>query len=110
MDENEQATASELPEMGQPEGKSKYPKTMKRGPLAGQTFQTDGEYKAAMREAHSNGVPKRGRRKTNAAKPVKRGGGTYRLQVDLDGQKIVAEGRVTQAQLIEMLRLVTPKA
>ncbi len=92
--------------------KRAYPKTMKRGPLAGQTFQTDGEYKAAMREVHANGVPKRrrGRPRKAEAQRVAKGGGTYRLQADLNGQKVVAEGPITQAQLIELIRLVAPKA
>lgn len=102
-------TEQQAPEQVAEPKKRAYPKTLRRGPLAGQTFQTDGEYKAAMREAHNNGVPKRVRRKATVARSKKQGG-TYRLQVDLDGQKIVAEGPVTQAQLIELMRLVAPKS
>ncbi len=111
---DEQAEVSE----GQVSNKGsgpKYPKTMKRGPLAGQTFQTDGEYKAAMAEAHKNGAPKRARRTSKPrpalypTQPIEQYG-NYRLQVDLNGQKIVAEGPVTQAQVIEIMRLVAPKS
>lgn len=72
-------------------GGPKYPKTMTRGRFAGKTFQSYAEHKAAMDEAHKNGLPKRRYRKAQA-KPVKQSG-SYRLQVDLDGQTIVAEVR-----------------
>ncbi len=111
----EQVAVSEEQQQEQVSKAPKYPRTMTRGPLAGQTFQTYTEYKAAMEEAHKNGVPKRTRRanrtvrRAKSVEPVDQRG-TYRLQVDLNGQKIVAEGSVTQAQFSDLMRAVTPKA
>lgn len=105
----------EQPEQEQVAKGPKYPRTMKQGRFAGRTFNTDAEYKAAMDELHANGLPKRTRRanrtvrRAKSVEPVDQRG-TYRLQVDLNGQKIVAEGSVTQAQFSDLMRAVTPKS
>lgn len=108
--ENEEQEATNEPEATNEQvaavskGGPKYPRTMKSGRLKGRTFNSDAEYKAATDEAHANGVPKRRYRKAPKAQPVVEQG-TFRLQVDLNGQQTVIEGPMTQKQLIDVMLL-----
>ena len=74
-----------------------FPRTMKRGLLAGRTFVTVKDYEDALRDAHRNGAPKarRGGYNRKSALPVATG--TYRLELKMhSGTHMVIEGTITR--------------